>query len=125
MFEQAFKNIDAAIWKDTGCDSELDYAEQSSWILFLKWLDDFEKDEETKAKLDNKKFNPIFKTEYRWSSWAVVKDKKGKVDFNKTLTGSDLIKFVNNKLFPYLSSFKKKRIILIQLNIKLELFFQS
>ena len=57
MFEQAFKNIDAAIWKDTGCDSELDYAEQSSWILFLKWLDDFEKDEETKAKLDNKKFN--------------------------------------------------------------------
>ena len=77
MFEQAFKNIDAAIWKDTGCDSELDYAEQSSWILFLKWLDDFEKDEETKAKLDNKKFNPIFKTEYRWSSWAVVKDKKG------------------------------------------------
>ena len=56
MFEQAFKNIDAAIWKDTGCDSELDYAEQSSWILFLKWLDDFEKDEETKAKLDNKKY---------------------------------------------------------------------
>ena len=108
MFEQAFKNIDAAIWKDTGCDSELDYAEQSSWILFLKWLDDFEKDEETKAKLDNKKFNPIFKSEYRWSSWAVVKDKKGNVDFNKTLTGSDLIKFVNNKLFPYLSSFKKK-----------------
>ena len=108
MFEQAFKNIDAAIWKDTGCDSELDYAEQSSWILFLKWLDDFEKDEETKAKLDNKKFNPIFKTEYRWSSWAVVKDKKGEVDFNKTLTGSDLIKFVNNKLFPYLSSFKNK-----------------
>ena len=108
MFEQAFKNIDAAIWKDTGCDSELDYAEQSSWILFLKWLDDFEKDEETKAKLDNKKFNPIFKSEYRWSSWAVVKDKKGNVDFNKTLTGSDLIKFVNNKLFPYLSSFKNK-----------------
>jgi len=108
MFEQAFKNIDAAIWKDAGCDSELDYAEQSSWILFLKWLDDFEKDEETKAKLDNKKFNPIFKSEYRWSSWAVVKDKKGNVDFNKTLTGSDLIKFVNNKLFPYLSSFKNK-----------------
>ena len=38
MFEQTFKNIDAAIWKDSGCDSELDYAEQTSWILFLKWL---------------------------------------------------------------------------------------
>ena len=98
MFEQTFKNIDAAIWKDAGCDSELDYAEQSSWILFLKWLDDYDKDKETKAKLDNKKFTPIFKTEYRWSSWAVVKDKEGKVDFNKTFTGSDLIKFV--QIFP-------------------------
>lgn len=106
MFEQIFKNIDAAIWKDAGCDSELDYAEQSSWILFLKWLDDFENDEEIRAKLDNKKFKPIFRSEYRWSSWAVVKDKNGKVDFNKTLTGSDLINFVNNKLFPYLSNFK-------------------
>jgi type I restriction enzyme M protein len=108
MFEQAFKNIDDAIWKDAGCDSELDYAEQSSWILFLKWLDDFEKDKETKAKLDNQKYKPILKKEYRWSSWAVVLDEKGKVDFNKTLTGSDLIKFVNIELFPYLSSFKNK-----------------
>ena len=38
MFEQTFKNIDDLIWKDSGCDSELDYAEQSSWILFSKWL---------------------------------------------------------------------------------------
>ncbi len=106
MFEQVFKNIDAAIWKDAGCDSALDYAEQSSWILFLKWLDDFEQDEETKAKLDNKKFDPIFKKEYRWSSWSVVKDEKGKIDFNKTLTGPDLLSFINTKLFPYLSSFK-------------------
>ena len=108
MFEQTFKNIDAAIWKDAGCDSELDYAEQSSWILFLKWLDDFEKDEETKAKLDSKKFKPIFKTEYRWSSWAVVKDKKGNIDYDKTITGPDLTDFVNNELFPYLSNFKNK-----------------
>ena len=49
MFEQTFKNIDDAIRKDAGCDSELDYAEQTSWILFLKWLDDFEKEKEIKA----------------------------------------------------------------------------
>ena len=55
MFEQTFKNIDAAIWKDSGCDSELDYAEQTSWILFLKWLDDYETESELKAKLNNKK----------------------------------------------------------------------
>jgi type I restriction enzyme M protein len=59
MFEQTFKNIDDILWKDSGCSTELDYAEQSSWILFLKWLDDYEKDKETKAKLENKKFKPI------------------------------------------------------------------
>ncbi len=125
MFEQTFKNIDDAIWKDAGCDSELDYAEQSSWILFLKWLDDFEKDEETKAKLDNKKFKPFFKTEYRWSSWAVVKGEKGIVDYNKTLTGSDLIKFVNSELFPYLSSFKRNTENINTIEFKIGIIFSE
>jgi type I restriction enzyme M protein len=107
MFEQIFKNIDDFIWKDAGCDSELDYAEQTSWILFLKWLDDFEQDKKIKAKLDNKSFKSIFEKDYKWSSWAVVKTKEGKVDYNKSLTGDDLTKFVNNKLFPYLANLKK------------------
>ena len=33
MFQQAFKNIDDVLWKDAGCTSELDYTEQSSWLL--------------------------------------------------------------------------------------------
>ncbi len=106
MFEQTFKNIDDILWKDSGCSTELDYAEQSSWILFLKWLDDYEKDKETKAKLENKKFKPTLDKEFQWSTWAIVKDKAGKIDFNKTLTGPDLKKFVDEKLFPYLSSFR-------------------
>lgn len=40
MFEQTFKNIDDTLWKDAGCGSELDYVEQTSWVLFLKYLDD-------------------------------------------------------------------------------------
>jgi len=40
MFEQAFKNIDDILHKDAGCGSELDYVEQTSWVLFLKYLDD-------------------------------------------------------------------------------------
>ena len=108
MFQQTFKNIDDILWKDAGCSTELDYAEQSSWILFLKWLDDYEKDKETKAKLDNKKFKPTLDKEFQWSTWAIVKDKEGKVDFNKSLTGPDLKKFVNDKLFTYLSSFRNK-----------------
>ena len=35
MFEQAFKNIDDVLWQDAGCTSELDYTEQTSWLLFL------------------------------------------------------------------------------------------
>ena len=33
MFEQTFKNIDDILHKDAGCTSELDYTEQSSWLL--------------------------------------------------------------------------------------------
>ena len=108
MFQQTFKNIDDILWKDAGCSTELDYAEQSSWILFLKWLDDYEKDKEIKAKLENKKFEPTLDKEFQWSTWAIVKDKEGKIDFNKSLTGPDLKKFVNDKLFTYLSSFRNK-----------------
>ena len=106
MFEQTFKNIDDILWKDAGCSTELDYAEQSSWILFLKWLDDYEKEKETKSKLENKKFKPTLDKEFQWSTWAIVKNKSGKVDFNKTLTGPDLKKFVDDKLFSYLASFR-------------------
>ncbi len=37
MFEQAFKAIDDVLWKEAGCTTELDYTEQTSWLLFLKY----------------------------------------------------------------------------------------
>jgi type I restriction enzyme M protein len=39
MFEQAFRNIDDVLRKEAGCTTELDYTEQTSWLLFLKYLD--------------------------------------------------------------------------------------
>ena len=42
MFEQTFKNIDDVLWKEAGWTYELDDTEQTSWILFLKYLDDLE-----------------------------------------------------------------------------------
>jgi len=110
MFEQTFKNIDDTLWKDAGCSSELDYIEQTSWILFLKYLDDLEKDKESKSKLSDKQFIPIIKNEYRWESWASPKTDKGKIDHNNALTGNDLIEFVDFKLFPYLKGFKKSTV---------------
>ena len=108
MFEQTFKNIDNILRKDSGCSTELDYAEQSSWALFLKWLDDYEKDKVTIAQLENKTFNPIIEKKYQWSSWAKIKKADGAIDYNAEVTGPDLKKFVDEELFPYLSNFRTK-----------------
>ena len=106
MFEQTFKNIDDILHKDAGCGSELDYVEQTSWILFLKYLDDFEKDRQTAAQLSGKSYTPIIAPEYRWDVWAMPKDVFGKLDHHKALTGDDLTDFVNINLFPYLKKFR-------------------
>ena len=106
MFEQTFKNIDDILHKDAGCGSELDYVEQTSWVLFLKYLDDLEKDKATAAELTGKTYTPIIATEYQWTVWAAPKGKDGKIDHHKAFTGDDLSDFVNIKLFPYLKNFK-------------------
>jgi len=105
MFEQTFKNIDDILHKDAGCGSELDYVEQTSWVLFLKYLDDLEKDKQTAAELSGKSHNKIIDDEFQWANWAVPKLENGKIDHN-ALTGDDLADFVNIKLFPYLKKFK-------------------
>ena len=50
MFEQAFKNIDDVLWKEAGCTTELDYTEQTSWLLFLKYLDGWSRTRPTKPR---------------------------------------------------------------------------
>ena len=108
MFEQAFKNIDDVLWKDAGCTSELDYTEQTSWLLFLKYLDSLEQDKATEAALSGKKYSYILDEPYRWEAWAAPKGADGQIDHHRAKTGDDLIAFVNGKLFPYLHSFKTK-----------------
>ena len=105
MFEQTFKNIDDTLWKDAGCGSELDYVEQTSWVLFLKYLDDLEKDKATAAELTGKTYTTIISPEFQWTKWAAPKLANGKIDHN-ALTGDDLVDFVNSKLFPYLKKIK-------------------
>ncbi len=108
MFEQAFKNIDNDLRNEAGCTTELDYTEQTSWLLFLKYLDGLEQDKAMEAELEGKKYAFILDEAYRWSSWAAPKDKDGKLDHNKAQTGDDLREFVDRKLFPYLHGFKLK-----------------
>lgn len=98
MFEQTFKNIDDTLRKDAGCSSELDYVEQTSWVLFLKYLDDLEKDKRDKALLKGDSYLPIMTEEYQWSVWAMPKNVQGKLDEKNALTGDDLKEFVNDHL---------------------------
>ncbi len=108
MFEQAFKNIDDVLRKEAGCTTELDYTEQTSWLLFLKYLDGLEEEKAIEAQLNGKKPSYLLDKPYRWGSWAAPKGKNGQIDQNKALTGDDLRDFVDDKLFPYLQSFKQK-----------------
>ena len=106
MFEQTFKNIDDVLRQEAGCSSELDYTEQSSWMLFLKYLDDLEREKAMEAELVSKTYDFIINKNYRWSKWAAPKKKNGSFDHDKALTGDYLITFVNENLFPYLKGFK-------------------
>jgi len=108
MFEQTFKNVDDVLWKEAGCSSELDYTEQSSWMLFLKYLDDLEQERAMEAELVSKPYEFLIDEPHRWSSWAAPKKADGTFDHDRALTGDDLIDFVNNDLFPYLKGFKER-----------------
>ncbi len=108
MFEQVFKNIDDIFHKDAGCSSELDYTEQSSWMLFLKYLDDLEFTKSIEAEMMMETYEYIIDAPYRWSEWAAPKDADGNFDHNSALTGDDLMDFVDGQLFPYLKGFKQR-----------------
>ena len=106
QYENTFKAIDQILWKESGCSSELDYLEQKSWLLFLKYLDDLESEREDEAELEGKQYKRIITGFYRWSQWAAPKTADGKIDVINVMTGNDLVEFVDNKLFPFLKSLK-------------------
>ena len=107
-FEQAFRAIDDCLRKEAGCGTELDYTEQTSWLLFLKYLDGLEDDRAAMAALEGRSYTPILEEPYRWNSWAAAKNASGQLDHNSALTGDDLRDFVNVRLFPYLKGFKQR-----------------
>ncbi|MES2650051.1 MAG: N-6 DNA methylase [Bacteroidota bacterium] len=110
MFEQTFKNIDDILYKDSGADSELDYIGQTSWVMFLRYLDELEQDKADEAELNGKQYKYIIDEKFRWPNWAMPKTADGKPDIHNQLTGPDLVKFVDQQLFPYLADFKLNHI---------------
>jgi type I restriction enzyme M protein len=106
-FEQTFRAIDNVLWKEDGPTTELDYTEQTSWMLFLKYLDDVEAEREAAAMLDGRPYRPVLDADYRWGAWAAPRKADGSFDHDTALTGDDLIAYVNGTLWPYLQSFKR------------------
>ncbi|MFN7782862.1 MAG: N-6 DNA methylase, partial [Lysobacterales bacterium] len=123
-YTQAFNAIDKAMRNDEGLASELDYAEQTSWLLFLKYLDDMEHEWADEAALEGREYESLLESPYRWQDWAAPKTAEGKLHAN-ALTGSDLIDFVNAKLIPHLKSFKDSSVEADSLEYKIGEIFSE
>ncbi len=92
--------------RDDGISGAMHYSEQISWILFLKFLDDYEEELKLEAILNDKAYKSILEEKFSWRIWAAPKTSEGKLDVKNALSGDDLLSFVNNELFAYLKSFK-------------------
>jgi type I restriction-modification system DNA methylase subunit len=74
--------------KDAGLNGDLDRIPEFSWILFLKCFDDMER----RREVTQKNYRAAIRKPFRWRDWAA--------DPNKGMTGDELLKFVNDQLFP-------------------------
>src|SRR5947199_6735421 len=73
--------------KDKGLSTDLDRLPMLTWIMFLKFLDDMEQIEESRAKLGGEKYRPAIEPPYRWRDWAANEG---------GMTGRDLLAFINH-----------------------------
>ena len=103
MYENAFNKIERELRNEEGVANELDYVEQTSWVLFLRYLHDLESERRDRAELEGSDYTPIMEGEFRWDKWAAPK-LGGEFDHNLARIGDDLIKFVDQDLFPYLAA---------------------
>ena len=100
--------------RDDGISGAMHYTEQISWILFLKFLHDYENNKYDEAQLEGSKYKFVIDPAFRWDSWACPKLSSAlrgegpgvRADLKKQQTGDDLKNFVNGQLFPYLKKFK-------------------
>ena len=107
QYESTFNAIDNILRNEAGCSTELDYIEQTSWLLFLKYLDDLEQEREMDALMAGRQYKRIITGFMRWSQWAAPKKADGTPDDINSMTGPDLQQFVDQKLFPALREFQK------------------
>jgi type I restriction enzyme M protein len=74
--------------KDKGLSSDLGRLPMLTWIMFLKFLDDMEQIEESRAELRGEKYRTSVDKPYRWRDWAAKED---------GITGPELLAFINQE----------------------------
>ncbi len=110
--------------RDDGISGAMHYTEQISWILFLKFLNDYESNKYAEATLSGKAYVYVIDPEHRWDVWACPKGSDGKLDVKKAYTGDDLTIYVNSGLFPYLKNFKTNTADLKSIRYKIGAVFE-
>jgi len=104
---QAFKAIDNKLkLPGGGCSESIGYMEQSSWLLFLRYLDAHEPERKNEALLRKEPYAPALPKELSWSSWAYPKKADGTLDTEHMLVGDELIEFVKGTLLPRLKKLR-------------------
>ena len=84
----------------------LQYVPELTWILFLRILDETERDEKDEYAAVGRNFTPSLEYPYRWCDWADPNGAK-RVELTESSAGN-VFAFVNGELLPYLRELKVK-----------------
>ena len=84
--DRIIKSARQIMRKDKGLNGDLDRLPMLTWIMFLKFLDDMERIEETRAGLAERAYRSVVKAPWRWRDWAAPAD---------GITGADLLTFLS------------------------------
>lgn len=79
--------------RDDGTNGISEYIEQISWMFFLKVFEDLENRFEGEHILVGDNYERIIPTELTWSVWT-----------KRSWHGDEIIKFIDEKLFPFLAT---------------------
>ncbi|MDD5566767.1 MAG: class I SAM-dependent DNA methyltransferase [Patescibacteria group bacterium] len=91
--QNVVKSIQDIMRQDQGVDGDAQRLSQLVWMLFLKIVDD----EEKQYELVNPRYHSAIPEKLRWRNWATNPE---------GMTGDDLLDFMNNKLFRSLKELK-------------------
>ena len=83
--------------RDNNVGGILQYTEHIAWLLFLKFLDEEEKERVAQAMVGGEPYEPVLSGDLAWDNWASP-------ERLKRTSAEDLIRFVRGRLLPGLAS---------------------